>query len=179
MKVAIIVGHEANKQGAVNVKTGVTEFAFNTRLAELIQDEFDLMPGFECIVVYRENGYEELPYDVNRTGADIAISLHCNAFNKKARGCETLHWYGSKNGALLAECLHDSFVNVYGVSSDRGVKPRTASDRGANLLRKTSMPCVIVEPFFIDNDAELEYALDNINKLAKAVVYGVADYQEV
>lgn len=176
MKVAIVVGHEQNAQGAVNKTHGVTEFQFNSELASLIQEALD-HEGIDNVVVFRENGYSQLPYDINRTSADIALELHANAANTVAKGCETLYWHTSKNGKRLASCIQDSILGIYKPLADRKIKPKNQGDRGATVLRKTSMPCVILEPFFIDNNQDYKYAKKNIEVLAFSIVDGIKQYK--
>lgn len=98
-KVALIIGHSETSQGAVNKNSGVTEFAFNEPLAMKIADLL-MEGGFMVNVIYRDGTYKEMVDTVNLTGADIAISLHCNAFNKKQNGSETLYYVGSKKASV-------------------------------------------------------------------------------
>ncbi len=51
---------------------------------------------------------------------------------------------------------------------DRGIVPRTSEDRGGNLLRYTYAPCLIAEPFFINNDEDLRIAMENREQLITA-----------
>lgn len=37
-------------------------------------------------------------------------------------------------------------------------------------------PCVIVEPFFIDNDSDYETALEQAANLCGAIAVGIANY---
>ena len=178
-KIALIVGHTARHQGAMNTAKGMGEYGFNNRLAKKISTLLS-EAGLDPIIVYRKS-YTGLPAKVNLTKADIAISLHCNAFNKKVSGCEVLHFIGSKTGFLLASCMQKAILGVLG-NNDRGLKgiayeyKGSKGDRGGWLVQKTKMPCVITEPFFIDNNEELDNALTKIDLLAKAYVDGIKRY---
>lgn len=59
--------------------------------------------------------------------------------------------------------------------NDRGIKPKTAEDRGGFLLRYTSMPCLIAEPFFIDNDEDLAKANSNRDELVQAYADAITE----
>lgn len=170
--IAIIIGHSEQAQGAMN-KDGRTEWQYNRSLAALIA--YDLAPHVNVSIVHRDCSYSQLPAKVNATGADVAVSLHCNAFNEKASGSEVLYYSGSANGAKLAQRLQDVVVNTLGLP-DRGIKPRTADDRGGPLLKGTRMPCVILEPFFIDNSKDLDVGVTRMQglagALAEALIYG-------
>lgn len=178
MKVALIVGHSRSSQGASN-PNGMTEFQFNEALAHSIAPALTQM-GLDCELVYRKT-YQQLPYDVNETDANIAISLHCNAFNKQVSGSEVLYYHTSSNGLKLAEYINEQIVFVLGLNN-RGTKPiqgahmGRAGDRGGHLLKHTYMPCVILEPFFIDNDSDLKLALDKFDELAKGIAKGIYEY---
>ena len=181
--ISLIVGHSYKSQGAVNENSGTTEFSFNEPFAMLVADLL-MEEGFGVNIIYREGSYKELPDTVNSTNADIAISLHCNAFNKKQNGTETLHYVNSTNGKRLAGLLQNEIVKCLGLK-DRGLKPcqakriGRAGDRGGYLLKHTAMPCVITEPFFIDCDKSLALAKEKADDLAQAYVVAIKRYFEV
>lgn len=168
MKVALVVGHRKGSPGAVNKTTGISEFAFNSDLAEFIKAAV----GFcQVEVVYRK-GYMGLPGKVNELQPDFIISLHCNAFNKKASGTETLYHHNSSKSKRLAEILQEETVACLGLP-DRKIKARGVEDRGGYLLKNTNAPCVIWEPFFIDNDEDLIVAQCHKDELALACIESI------
>ncbi len=162
-KCALVIGHKRTSPGASNRSSGLTEFAFNDALSIEIESE---VSGVEAQRVYRRM-YNLLPGDINQLNPDFIVSLHCNAFNRSATGTEVLYYHRSIDGKLAAEILQDHLVNALGLTN-RGIKPRTSEDRGGYLLRYTNAPCVIAEPFFIDNDSDLQIATDKRKKLIKA-----------
>ena len=175
-KVAIVVGHRAGSQGACNAASGCTEYEFNQRLAIDIAHtlhDANIIP----IIIYRDT-YAELPNQVNATNCDICVSLHCNAFDTKTAGAETLCYVHSKQGESLAKSIQSQVVDVM-QESDRGIKKIDHNhigghgDRGGWLVKKTAMPCVIVEPFFIDNDASFTLASERSTALADAIAAGI------
>lgn len=178
--VALIIGHSKKDGGAINKNSGVSEFEFNEPLAHSVAEKL-LLEGIRPVVIYRDCSYSQLPIKVNRTGADIAVSLHCNAFNQKSNGSEVLYFSKSESGLKLAEFIQAEVVRVLGLK-DRGVKPIQAAhegkagDRGGLLVQKTAMTCVIVEPFFIDSDLSLELATHNFEHLSEAYVTGIKKY---
>lgn len=171
--IAIDIGHSYISQGAKN-HNGMSEFLFNEELAAMIASELKGYPGFNPVIVYRED-YAGLPQKINETDADICVSLHCNAFNKKTSGFEVLHWHSSSNGKHLASLILNEIDSVFSINN-RGLKPKNKGDRGSEQLLKTKMPCVIVEPFFIDNDTDLMYATNRKSELSKAIVSGIVKY---
>lgn len=167
-KCALVIGHKKSSPGAVNTATGLTEFAFNEALAFKIESE---VSGAEVQKVYRRT-YNSLPDDINELAPDFIVSLHCNAFNQSATGTEVLYYHRSTKGKRMAEILNDSLVGALGLK-DRGIKPKTTEDRGGSLLKNTAAPCVIAEPFFIDNDSDLQVAKDKQGDLVQAYAAGI------
>lgn len=182
MKIAIIVGHTESNQGAVNDNSGITEYMFNKPLAFLVGAAL-AEAGHTPVVMYRETSYTKLPLEVNKTGADLAVSLHCNAFDDNPHGSEVLYYESSTKSKVLAQSVQDEVVTSLGLAN-RGIKPckynrvGRAGDRGGYLLRYTSMPCVIVEPFFIDSDQSLALAMADKRLLANAIARGIINYIE-
>lgn len=154
MKVAVVIGHSERSQGARNSSYDVSEFQFNRKLAHDIENnfnEYNMVDGI--VVVYRENGYAVLPKEINELGVDLVVSLHCNAFNTEASGCEMLYYHKSEKGKEIARIFHNHLVQRLD-NKDRGIKSKTSEDRGGPLLKGTLAPCIICEPFFIDNDED-------------------------
>lgn len=182
MKIAIVIGHSERNQGAVNDTYNVSEYAFNKPLAFMIGTIL-ANAGHTPIVVYRDSTYSKLPIDVNKTGASLAISLHCNAFNDDPHGSEVLYYTKSTKGKALAGSIQAEVVKCLGLK-DRGLRPcdydyiGKAGDRGGYLLKYTNMPCVVVEPFFLDADSSLELAEAKKPELAQAIANGIINYIE-
>ena len=182
MNVAIIVGHTPDSPGAVSIE-GVSEFVYNNPLADRLVKILRLR-GFdvEKVLRGRPNQYSKLPAKVNRLrfgnggGADIAVSLHFNAASFTASGTEMLYWYSSVKSRRLAALLQEEVINTLH-TRDRGIKPRTSRDRGAHLLRKTSMPCVIVEPFFGSNNEDWLLGKNQKAKLTNAYALAIGRYR--
>lgn len=182
-KVAIVVGHLPTDRGAYNKTHDMGEFDFNNELAPMVARHVRLL-GMRPVIIYRET-YNNLPGQINaamdHNGDSICLSLHCNAANGKPNGTEVLYYHGSSNSKRLATLLLDEITDCLGLKN-RGLKPvdyeyqGSQNDRGGYLLKKTAMPAVIVEPFFIDADSSLELALSKMDDLAKAYAEGCARY---
>lgn len=176
VKVGIIVGHKPSRPGATNQRYRMSEYTFNSALAEAIVSILKRSPWIKPFVIFRQpDSYSKLPAKVNATGVEFAISLHANAYDKSATGTEVLYYEGSPKGKELARILQSSLLLALGLAN-RGIKPRDEEDRGGTLLRYTSMPCVIAEPFFIDNDGDLIRARDRWTELATAYADAIEQY---
>ncbi len=167
-KCALVIGHKKTSPGAVNPNTGIKEFDFNEALALRIEGKTTLA---EVQRIYRRT-YKDLPDDINQYNPDFTVSLHCNAFNQEVSGTEVLYYYKSQKGKIIAEILKNALVEHLKLP-DRGVKPKTSEDRGGYLLRYTKAPCVIAEPFFIDNDNDLARAQEDLEELAEAYIKAI------
>ena len=158
---ALVIGHKKSSPGAGNERAGIHEFDFNDDLAGRIEKK---VRRTHVQRVYRRT-YEELPGDINGLNPNFVLSLHCNAYNGRASGTEVLYYHKSKVSEGIAKILQNHLVEFLGLQ-DRGIQPKTSEDRGGYLLRYTNAPCVIAEPFFIDNHQDLARARDDLEGLA-------------
>ena len=166
-KCVLVIGHKKGSPGAVNEKSGLSEFEFNEKLASIIEEKVKNTK----IQKYFRRGYETLPGDINAMNPGFVVSLHCHACDGVKSGTEVLHHYRSESSRLLAEILQVRLVE-YLKLPDRGTKAKTVEDEGGFLLRYTKAPCVIAKPFFIDNDHDLARAMEDLEGLAE--VYAAA-----
>ncbi|MBN7795300.1 N-acetylmuramoyl-L-alanine amidase [Parahaliea mediterranea] len=154
----------------MNEDSKVTEFDFNDALAR----DIEAKQGEVAIQrVYRRT-YRSLPQDINELGPDFVVSLHCNAYNKRTSGSEVLYYHRSETGGQIAGMLNAKLVDAL-KNRNRGIRPRSAEERGGYLLRYTNAPCVIAEPFFIDNNEELANAKRRRRYLIKAYLEAIEE----
>ena len=169
---ALVIGHKKTSPGAVNKSQNLSEFDYNEQLAMDIEYALKDQEDVHVQKVYRRT-YDSLPTDINELAPDFIVSLHCNAFNRKASGTEVLFYHKSKKGKELAKTLNKSLVKALGLPN-RGVKAKGSEDRGGYLLKKTSAPCLIAEPFFIDNDEDLAVAETRYAELVRAYAKSIS-----
>lgn len=171
---ALVIGHKKASPGAKNENRELSEFDFNDDLARLIEKNTETVLIQK---VYRRT-YNQLPGDINELNPDFIVSLHCNAFNKEVSGTEVLYHHRSQNGKQIAEILLKHLAGKLNLPN-RGIKPKTTEDRGGTLLKYTNAPCIIAEPFFIDNDNDLDRALEDLDGLAKAYANAIDEMSQV
>lgn len=109
---------------------------------------------------------QSLAYRVNMANnykVDLFVSLHLNAFNAKAHGCEIE--YTSTTGKAHADkiCMEISKLGF----ENRGSKVR----ENLYVLKYTKMPAILIESFFCDNKNDC--SLYNKQKLAAAIINGI------
>ncbi len=110
--------------------------------------------------------------EANNWRADLFISIHCNAANTKAYGCETYHCTGSIKGAELAKAVQNHLVAETG-RANRGVKAANYA-----VIKHTNMPAILVETAFIDNYDDNQFLASESGRkaCAMAIYKGVCDY---
>lgn len=155
----------------------------NDGCAEDILNEIDVVNAYYPYIIsgLKSLGHEVLdvtPPEDNRTlsnslmyginqanewGADYFISCHANSCDRTSSpvGCEVLYLGGSTKGWVMADNVNDTLV-------DLGFKDRGAKEdvRGLAELKRTTMPAIIIEPFFISSQADV----DLFNKIGAAAI---------
>lgn len=168
---ALVIGHKKSSPGAVNQSQHLSEFDYNEQLALEIEASLSDNKKVKVQRIYRRT-YSTLPDDINALNPDFIICLHCNAFNTKATGTEVLFYHRSKKGKKFAKVLDKNLVKALELTN-RGIKAKTTEDRGGYLLKQTNAPCLISEPFFIDNNHDLEVAESKRTELVNAYVKSI------
>ncbi len=176
MKIAIVVGHNARRQGAVSVD-GTSEFEFNSQLAEIIKDHDPDDVG----IFHRISGggysreIDRVYAAVDRSGARCSIELHFNgSSDPRASGVLTLS-SGSSGSLILAAGVQDKCLAVM-ETRDRGVEVRTRHQRGGRSLWQGKAPAIMAEPFFGSNAEDWRRANDRLDYLAEAIYRGARDF---
>lgn len=98
----------------------------------------------------------------NRNAADIFVSVHFNAFNGQAHGCET--YAISESGRKIA-------IQVQRELSKLGFYDRGVKSRRFYVLRHTAMPAILIEGAFCDSSRDM--ALFDAQKMADAITRGL------
>lgn len=183
--VAICVGHSrkinGNVEGGAVSVDGTKEWDYNRELANMIHHHLR-NAGIMCFVEqqYEGTGYTDsmrwLASYLDSRDTKLAIELHFNASSGGARGHEWLHWGSSIRSQTVAESIHQEFTKAFPLQKNRGVKAKSASDRGAEFLRLTKCPAVICEPFFGDNTEDWSFAIEHKRDIARAIARGVINY---
>lgn len=130
--------------------------------------------GVEVAGILQSDSLGEIVSAANASGADAFISVHCNAFNGRAQGTETCVYSGGGRSAQLGQSIQGQIVSALG-TVDRGIKERP----GLYVLNSTSMPAVLVELAFIDNEHDNDLLKNEPDEFARAIARGVTDYQNL
>lgn len=166
MKIFINPGHGGADCGAVG--NGLKERDVVLNIGRRVENYLRAV-GYD-VKLFQYDGLAEICADANAFGADLFVSIHCNAATGKAQGAETYHYYGSNDSRRLAVLIQRQIVNSIAVFN-RGVK-----EAGFAVLNGTNMPAVLVETAFIDNAADAKLLVEHEDDFARAIARGVTDY---
>lgn len=110
--------------------------------------------------------------DANEWGADYFVSIHTNASeNPAASGSEAFAYSRQSEGFYLGEDILLGLAEVTGLRN-RGMQVRP----GLYVLKKTSMPAVLVEIGFITNRADANLMNTRPDLFAEGIYRGILRY---
>ncbi len=169
MKIAIRAGHSLDIRGAVGLVDEVTE----DRKITVKVIEYLRLAGHTVLDVtptYSGTSGKDLSIPVSKAnswGADYFVSIHLNASNGAGHGAETL--YKSSGGQPYAERIVNKLAALG--FANRGAK---ADTRGLYEFNRANMVNNIIEPFFVDNAADVAlYNQVGVNAIALAIAEGI------
>ena len=169
MRICINAGHcPGLDSGAVG--TFLQEADVVKNIGEIVCNDLQAV-GYEVLFV-QENELADITNASNLFGADLFVSIHCNAAaNLSAQGTETFCYRQGSAGESLAFYIQNQIVNSLG-TVDRGVK----SSQGLYVLKHTDCPAVLVETAFISNVDDEQLLANRQADFAHAIARGVTDY---
>lgn len=183
MRIGIIIGHTAKAKGAYSKTLGLSEYDYNTGLANLIQTYAHSF-GHKVKIERRDSGGISGAFKrILAWKPHCILELHFNAANGKASGSETLFSDNyDKTGVkelALAYLLSKNMSSALGIPN-RGVKERgTKGERGfANLAQTTDIASVLIESGFGDNPKDAKAMKDKKLALAHTIVDAVITWYE-
>lgn len=185
--VIIDAGHGGADPGKVGIN-GALEKDINLEIAKKLQ-QFLEMEDVEVVLtrdsdegLYDETASNKKVQDMKRrveliesTKPVLTVSIHQNSYHEEyVHGAQTFYYAGSTQSKELAEKIQQALLNELDKNNTRVAK---AND-SYYLLKKTSVPIVIVECGFLSNSEEAQ-KLDSTyyqEKLAWAVHLGILQY---
>ena len=176
MKVFINPGHcPGIDPGAVG-HTGLTEAEVVKEVGALVEHYLNAV-GIETESI-QDDSLDYVCSMANISGADLFISIHCNAAgNPAALGTETFRYGGSEEGGKLGLAIQNQITASLG-TVDRGLKDAVPGRNGLYVLTNTNMTAVLVELAFISNEDDEALLINNKDEFARAIARGVTDYMQ-
>lgn len=165
-------GHGGKDPGAIGIG-GLQEknviLPISKRVAQLLEEK-----GIQAVLTRDSDYFVGLQGRVDigeRANADLFVSIHANSLPTRPdiSGLET-YYFDSGNG--LAQTIHNNVLQNVNIRDRRVRKARFY------VLRKSSMPAVLVEVGFVtgNQDAPKLATSDYQNQLAEAIVRGILQY---
>ena len=169
--VTITAGHSNTDSGAVNGSDRESDIAQDMRniVAHYLRSK-----GVTIRTDGEGKGNATLSQAVKLIqGSKIAVEFHCNAGPKTAKGVEALSQPKDK---VISQKLCAAVSSVMGnpLRGDKGWKPGNSGQH--SRLAYVSSGGIILELFFISNDAELEIWKQKKWLVGKAVAEVLAEY---
>ena len=136
----------------------------------------DLLAANGVNVLYtRTNDIYETPtakaLEGNASGADYFISIHRNSspIPNQYTGIESLVYNRNSTAGRIANKINENLEAIG--FANQGVNER----KNLAVLRRTTMPAVLVEAAFINNDSDNALFDQRFNDIAKAIADGILE----
>lgn len=185
--VVIDAGHGGSDPGKVGIN-GLLEKDINLSIAEKVQSFLEandvkvIMTREDDAGLYDEGDRNKKVQDMKKRieiieaqKPDLVVSVHQNSYHQESiHGAQVFYYSGSTEGEKLAGIMQKQLV--------KGLEPENRRREKANdsyyLLKKTSMPIVIVECGFLSNhnEAALLATEEYQEKVAWEIHLGILQY---
>ena len=108
----------------------------------------------------------------NRADADLFVSIHANAINLSRPDVNGLEVYYFQSGQRLAQTIHRSILQSV------SIRDRRVRQARFYVLRKSSMPAVLVETGFLTGQEDAANLTQESyrRQMAEAIARGILDY---
>lgn len=182
IKIYIDQGHNPQNPNAGAEGNGLREQDIVFRIGILLADLLRANPNFEVrlsrpteqtqIGTSNTTSLRQRVADANAWGADYFISLHTNASSiPSATGIEAFAFSEASPAFELGEDILASLSSATGLNN-RGMKVRS----GLYVLRKTTMPSILVELGFITNPNDARLMSQQPQLFANGIYEGMLNY---
>lgn len=165
MLTVINAGHHPGSDPG-SVGSSITEAELAKEYAYLV---IKYLEAADESAIFVQDELEEVCDIANEKNADLFVSIHFNAFDNKAHGTETLYCEDSKNGKILASCIHNQLIDTLKLTN-RGLKIDTLY-----VTAHTNMPSCLVEVGFLDNLEEEKILIEKKDDACRAIARGITD----
>ena len=185
--VVIDAGHGGSDPGKVGIN-GALEKEINLLIAKKLQKILEaqniktVMTRTEDAGLYEENISNKKVQDmkhrveiIEQSGCVLVVSIHQNSYQQEEiQGSQVFYYTGSQEGRKLAELIQASLIKRVDRDGTRVAK----GNDDYYLLRKTSVPIVIVECGFLSNYTEAQQLISDAyqEKTAWAIHMGILQY---
>lgn len=172
MKITVNAGHTAKGAGYGAVYKGFNESDITRQVVRALIPKLKkrghVVHNSTVDAAASQNAYlKKVCQLVNGSGAELFISVHCNASGTHlGRGVECYTWKGKKNATAAKICANVAALGT----KNRGVKD------GSKLyvIKHTKPTAILVELFFLDHYDDRKLYLDHgAEELAEAIAKSI------
>ncbi len=108
---------------------------------------------------------------------DVAVELHCNAFNGTVRGTEAFYIKGNSQRKAETQLLLKALLDEVPELNNRGAKPDTLSQHGKlGFCRQVDVASILFELCFMDNREDLDLLQNHRDRFAKGLAKGLIEW---
>ncbi len=139
-------------------------------IADVVERELKKNNNF---IVVRNNpnmSLTEVIKDSNNSNSDVHFSIHTNAGDASARGCEVYAFKQGDEGDKLAQIVYKRLSNIT-PANDRGVKYDSLAE-----TRQTKAISVLVEVGFHSNAEDAKWIIENTELIGKELAESLYEY---
>lgn len=172
MKIAVNAGHTAHGAGYGASYKGFHESEITRQVVKALIPKLKarghVVHNSTVDSAASQNAYlKKVCQLVNDSGAELFISVHCNASTSKlGRGVECFTWYGVKHSIAAKICANVAKLGT----KNRGVKDGS----GLYVIKHTKPKAILVELFFLDQYNDRKMYLDHgAEELAEAIAKAI------
>ncbi len=112
----------------------------------------------------------------NAGGYDLYLAIHSNASPEgmygELMGTDVFYYPTSTNGRRFASIIAENFKSIYPYPELVDIRATTALGE----VRQPTMPSVLVEIAYHDNEDDADWIVDNIDDIARELARSVAEY---
>ena len=180
-KIVLDAGHGINTAGKRCLKSidpkETREWTLNNRICDKIENYLKAYDGYSLLRVDDTTGKKDIALatrvtNANKFNANFYLSIHHNAGIKGGKGggvVSITYTKVDKTTASWQSELYDAIIKATGLKGNRAT-PLAKSD--LYVLRKTTMPAVLLECGFMDSTVDTPIILteDFADKVARACV---------
>ncbi len=185
--IVIDPGHGGRDPGKVGVNSALEKdinLSISLKLRDILEEEgiTVILTREEDIGLYEETDSNKKRADMNKridlinsSDATLAISIHQNSFTQESiKGAQVFYHAQSDEGRKLALIIQEQLKKTLQDGNHRKAK---ANDNYF-MLKKTTIPLVIVECGYLSNREEAEFLVneESQDKVALAICNGLLEY---